>query len=89
MEPDKIRIQQKVERSRNPVSDSDTFVPAAKLGIEHENTYVPVIVNEASGDKVNVTIADGPDTGVSASVDKGDILSVNKDKYESISKELF
>lgn len=86
-DPEKLIVEKKLERIENRKNDGvEYLVEGAAVGDEG---MVPCILDSQSGDSMDVTIADGPFTGTSVTVDKRHVVALGDKFFEDATRKLF
>lgn len=87
-DPDKLLIRKKLEKVINPPSRDVHYVDGSAVGATAAG-LIHCMINGREGDKVNITLADGPDTGCKFSVPERMVQTFGDEFFEDASRGLF
>jgi hypothetical protein len=84
--PERILIEKKIEALENQVPKIEYVLDGPSVGMEG---LVPCVIDADGGDTCSVTIADGPHTGESLTVEKKHVTALGTEFFEDAVKRLF
>jgi hypothetical protein len=70
----------------SPADGVEYLVEGSAVG---ESGMIPCVLDSEGDGVVSITLADGPNTGFSTTVDKSKVTALGKEFYEDASKRLF
>lgn len=86
METDKLILEKKLEALESAGPRVEYLVEGSAVG---DTGMVPCVLDAESGDNCSVTIADGPYTGTSVTVNKRHVVALGAEFFEDATKKLF
>lgn len=86
MDTDKIIFEGKLEALESAGPKVEYLVDGSSVGDEG---MVPCVLESESGDNCSVTIADGPYTGTSVTVNKRHVVALGAEFFEDAARKLF
>lgn len=86
MNTDKLIFDKKLEAIESYGPQIEYLVEGSSVGDEG---MVPCVLDSESGENCSVTIADGPYTGTSVTVNKRHVVALGKGFFEDATKKLF